>query len=197
MNSKNIIRGLGFSIALALTASNASYASVGDTNHPKNDPVAQTDSVMRDGENNLTDQVENGDLITTSGNGENSPASGDVGKNAYTGATPTRTENAATPVPRDSMGNQDETTEVAGSTTITTSDDTTVTTAVKTELAGTAGVNVSTKDGVVSLSGSVSSDAEKMRISKLAAEVDGVTQVDVSNLMVNDMGVDVAASDDE
>ncbi len=169
MTHNTLIRNLALSISLVLASSSAAFAYVGGDKH---------DQIKSDTETTLTDKVENGDLITTAGNGENSAASGDVGKNAYTGAT-----------------HEDDATKVADSMAAT--DDTTVTAAVKTEIAGTDGVNVSTTDGVVMLSGSVSSNEEKMRLAKVAAEVEGVKQVDVSNLLVNDSGVDIATSDEE
>ncbi len=63
------IRTLGFSLALAL----ASPALVFAANNPEDDEKSGS---------SLAEQVENGDLITTSGNGENTPASGDAGKDA-------------------------------------------------------------------------------------------------------------------
>jgi len=83
---------LGLSFALALATPALVFA--------ENTPDDQ------DKTSSLAEQVENGDLITTSGNGENTPASGDVGKDAIpdplaaqeSGQTATPDERATTPV---------------------------------------------------------------------------------------------------
>lgn len=72
-------------------------------------------------------------------------------------------------------------------------DDTSITAAVKTKLAAEqgattlTGINVDTNGGVVSLSGTVDSEAMKQRAATLAQQVEGVTQV-VNNLQVRASG---------
>jgi osmotically-inducible protein OsmY len=72
-------------------------------------------------------------------------------------------------------------------------DDSSITAAVKAKLAAEqgattlTGVNVDTSGGVVSLSGTVDSEAMKQRAATLAQQVDGVTQV-VNNLQVQASG---------
>jgi osmotically-inducible protein OsmY len=72
-------------------------------------------------------------------------------------------------------------------------DDTSITAAVKAKLAAEqgattlTGVNVDTSAGVVSLSGTVDSEATKQRAATLAQQVDGVTRV-VNNLQVRASG---------
>jgi osmotically-inducible protein OsmY len=72
-------------------------------------------------------------------------------------------------------------------------DDASITAAVKAKLAaeqGTStltGINVDTSAGTVSLSGTVDSEAMKLRAATLAQQVDGVTRV-VNNLQVRASG---------
>jgi osmotically-inducible protein OsmY len=72
-------------------------------------------------------------------------------------------------------------------------DDASITAAVKAKLAaeqGTTtltGINVDTSGGTVSLSGTVDSEAMKLRAATLAQQVDGVTRV-VNNLQVRASG---------
>jgi hyperosmotically inducible protein len=72
-------------------------------------------------------------------------------------------------------------------------DDTSITTAVKAKLAAEqgatalTGVNVDTSGGIVSLSGTVESEAMKQRAATLAQQVEGVTRV-VNNLQVRASG---------
>jgi hyperosmotically inducible periplasmic protein len=70
-------------------------------------------------------------------------------------------------------------------------DDTWITTKVKSELATTKGIksndiSVSTTDGVVSLTGTASSSAEKTKAEGVAKKVKGVKSVDASGLTVSD-----------
>lgn len=72
-------------------------------------------------------------------------------------------------------------------------DDTSITAAVKAKLAAEqgastlTGVNVDTSAGIVSLSGTVESEALKQRAATLAQQVGGVTRV-VNNLQVRSSG---------
>jgi hyperosmotically inducible protein len=72
-------------------------------------------------------------------------------------------------------------------------DDASITTAVKAKLAAEQGtstltrINVDTSGGTVSLSGTVDSEAMKLRAAALAQQVDGVTRV-VNNLQVRASG---------
>ena len=72
-------------------------------------------------------------------------------------------------------------------------DDASITAAVKAKLAAEqgattlTGINVDTSGGTVSLSGTVDSEAMKLRAATLAQEVDGVTRV-VNNLQVRASG---------
>ena len=70
-------------------------------------------------------------------------------------------------------------------------DDTWITTKVKSELATTKNIksndiSVSTADGVVSLTGTASSSAEKTKATSVAKKVKGVKSVDASGLTVSD-----------
>jgi hyperosmotically inducible protein len=70
-------------------------------------------------------------------------------------------------------------------------DDSWITTKVKSKLAATKGVkasdiSVSTTDGVVTLTGTATSKAEKTRAVHIAKGVKGVKSVDSSGLTVND-----------
>lgn len=67
-----------------------------------------------------------------------------------------------------------------------------ITTKVKSELATTKGVSstdisVSTTDGVVIVTGTASSAAEKTKVAQVAREVKGVKSVDTSGLMISDI----------
>jgi hyperosmotically inducible protein len=69
--------------------------------------------------------------------------------------------------------------------------DTWITTKVKSELATTKNVkstdiSVSTMDGVVTLTGTASSSAEKAKVEQVAKAVKGVKSVDASGLTVSD-----------
>ena len=72
-------------------------------------------------------------------------------------------------------------------------DDASITAAVKAKLAAEqgattlTGINVDTSGGTVSLSGTVDSEAMKLRAATLAQQVDGVTRV-VNNLQVRASG---------
>ena len=70
-------------------------------------------------------------------------------------------------------------------------DDTWITTKVKSELATTKGIksndiSVSTADGVVSLTGTATSSMEKTKAEGVAKKVKGVKSVDASGLTVSD-----------
>ncbi|QNK00315.1 BON domain-containing protein [Dyella telluris] len=70
-------------------------------------------------------------------------------------------------------------------------DDTWITTKVKSELATTNGIKsnditVSTTDGVVSLTGTAGSTKEKTKVEQIAKKVKGVKSVDASGLTVSD-----------
>lgn len=70
-------------------------------------------------------------------------------------------------------------------------DDTWITTKVKSELATTNGIkssdiSVSTTDGVVSLTGTAGSAKEKAKVEQIAKKVKGVKSVDASGLTVSD-----------
>ena len=70
-------------------------------------------------------------------------------------------------------------------------DDAWITTKVKSELTTTKGIksgdiSVSTKDGLVSLTGTASSTAEKAKVEQVARKVKGVKSVDASGLTVSD-----------
>lgn len=249
------MRTLGFSLALALAAPAMVFAE----NTPENEDEASSA---------LAEQVENGDLITTSGNGENTPASGDAGKDAIpdplaaqeTGETASPDERSdtlkqdsnedtalvdsdetssddtsmadaqpvdapttdssiadstSTDAPTDNTMQSDtavpdamtdtEVAVAAGSDTtepvsnsdasIDTSADAGITSKVETELASTSGVDVETRNGVITLTGEVPSFEEKMRVARAAAMVDGARQVDASQLDIADTAA-VAASDE-
>lgn len=70
-------------------------------------------------------------------------------------------------------------------------DDAWITTKVKSELATTKGIkssdiSVSTKDGVVALTGTATSSTEKAKVEQVAKKVKGVKSVDVSGLTLSD-----------
>ena len=280
MNHPRTIRTLGFSLALAL----ATPALVFAERAPTNDNKAGSP---------LAEQVENGDLITTSGNGENTPASGDAGKDAIPDplAAQARGKTASPDTRSDSMkqdsseddglvnsrydttdsSSGDETSMADSSTDYDSTDDSSladdsmrddstdsssmadttvtpnsdssiadststdaamddsmkseakpmretnvnsmastnaseatvdtmadagITRQVKTDLASTSGVEVKTRNGVITLTGEVASLDEKMRIARAAAIVSGARQVDVSDLDIAGNAA-VAASDEE
>ncbi|AIF47191.1 hypothetical protein HY57_07835 [Dyella japonica A8] len=98
-------------------------------------------------------------------------------------------QDAATPPPTQDASAQDKPSTdrtVPGK-----ADDAWITTKVKTELATSRSIKsgdmaVSTKDGVVSLTGTASSVAEKIKIAQITREVKGVKSVDTSGLAVSD-----------
>jgi len=70
-------------------------------------------------------------------------------------------------------------------------DDAWITTKVKSELATTKGItsgdiSVSTKDGLVSLTGTASSSVEKAKVEQVAKRVKGVKSIDASGLTISD-----------
>jgi len=110
---------------------------------------------------------------------------------AQNAATQQQAQDAAAQRQAQDAAMQQQTQESSNRTVPGKTDDAWITTKVKSELATTKGIkssdiSVSTKDGLVSLTGTASSSTEKAKVEQVARKVKGVKSVDASGLTLSD-----------